>query len=117
LTFENDTVFLDKDLNPARVIEGRTLDIRGWYSDTTDYKVFNDLANDRMGIIDKNFNIVIDNMKYIESLNDNYFIYQNGFKYGFMDYEGNPILTFSIFDTMREDAVEKDFAGEFVTEY
>ena len=117
LTFENNTVFLDKDLNPARVIEGRTLDINGWYSDTTDYKVFNDLANGRMGIIDKNFNIVIDNMKYIESLNDNYFIYQNGFKYGFMDYEGNPILTFSIFDTMREDAVEKDFAGEFVTEY
>ena len=117
LTFENNTVFLDKDLNPARVIEGRTLDINGWYSDTTDYKVFNDLANDRMGIIDKNFNIVIDNIKYIESLNDNYFIYQNGFKYGFMDYEGNPILTFSIFDTMREDAVEKDFAGEFVTEY
>ena len=117
LTFENNTVFFDKDLNPARVIEGRTLDINGWYSDTTDYKVFNDLANGRMGIIDKNFNIVIDNMKYIESLNDNYFIYQNGFKYGFMDYEGNPILTFSIFDTMREDAVEKDFAGEFVTEY
>ena len=117
LTFENNTVFFDKDLNPARVIEGRTLDINGWYSDTTDYKVFNDLANDRMGIIDKNFNIVIDNIKYIESLNDNYFIYQNGFKYGFMDYEGNPILTFSIFDTMREDAVEKDFAGEFVTEY
>lgn len=117
LTFENNTVFLDKDINPAKAIDGRQLDIRGWYSDATDYKVFNDLANDRMGIIDKDFNIVIDNIKYIETLNEKYFTYQNGFKYGFMDYEGIPILSFSIFDTMREDAVEKDFAGEFVTEY
>lgn len=117
LTDDNNTSFLDKDLNVARVIEGRTLNIRGWYSDTIDYKVFNDMANDRMGIIDKDFNIVIDNIKYIESLTDKYFTYLNGFKYGFMDYEGKPVLSFSIFDTMREDAVEKDFAGEFVDEF
>ena len=117
LTDDEKTTFLDKDINAAKVIDGRTLDIRGWYSDTVDYKIFNDTANGRMGIIDNDFNIVIDNIKYIESLTDEYFTYLNGFKYGFMDYEGKPVLSFSIFDTMREDAVEKDFAGEFVDEF
>lgn len=117
LTDAENTTFLDKDLNAARVIKGRSLNIRGWYNDTTDFKAFYDMSNDRMGIIDKDFNIVVDNIKYIESLTETYFTYQNGFKYGLMDYEGKPILTFSIFDTMREDAVEQDFAGEFVDEF
>lgn len=117
ITKEGNTYFLDKDLKVAKEIPGRALIIRGWYSIETDYKSFTDASTGRMGIIDNNLQIVVDNLKYIADMKEKFFTYQNGFKYGFMDYEGLPIYTYSVFDTMREDAVEKDFAGEFVTEY
>lgn len=117
ITKEGNTYFLDKDLKVAKEIPGRALIIRGWYSIETDYKSFTDASTGRMGIIDNNLQIVVDNLKYIDDMKEKFFTYQNGFKYGFMDYEGLPIYTYSVFDTMREDAVEKDFAGEFITEY
>lgn len=110
----NNTLLLDKDLNVSKEIEGRSIDIRGWYGDVVLYKVFDDLKSNRMGIIDSNYNIIVDNIKNIEMLTEKYFTYQNGFKYGIMDYEGIPVFTYSIFDTMKEDAVAKDFDGEFV---
>lgn len=117
ITKEGNTYFLDKDLKVAKEIPGRALIIRGWYSIETDYKSFTDASTGRMGIIDNNLQIVVDNLKYIDDMKEKFFTYQNGFKYGFMDYDGIPIYTYSVFDTMREDAVEKDFAGEFITEY
>ncbi|MBR4315136.1 MAG: hypothetical protein IKP66_09530, partial [Lachnospiraceae bacterium] len=117
ITKEGNTYFLDKDLKVANEIPGRALIIRGWYNIETDYKPFTDASTGRMGVINNDLHIVVDNLKYIDNMTEKFFTYQNGFKYGFMDYDGIPIYTYSVFDTMREDAVEKDFAGEFVTEY
>lgn len=117
VTKEGNTYFLDKDLKVANEIPGRALIIRGWYNIETDYKPFTDASTGRMGVINNDLHIVVDNLKYIDNMTEKFFTYQNGFKYGFMDYDGIPIYTYSVFDTMREDAVEKDFAGEFVTEY
>ena len=111
------TTLYDKDMNVVKVFDGRTIDIRGWYDSGSVYRMFEDLKNEREGIVGENFNIVVDNMKCIETLLDDYFTYQNGFKYGLMDYEGIPIFSYSVFDTMREDAVAKDFNGNFVFEY
>lgn len=117
ITKEGNTYFLDKDLNVANEITGRALIIRDWYNIETNYKSFTDASTGRMGVINNDLHIVVDNLKYIDNMTEKYFTYQNGFKYGFMDYDGIPIYTYSVFDTMREDAVEKDFDGEFVTEY
>ena len=117
MTRGDNTYFADKDLNIVKEILGRPITIQGWYRDEIKYRPFVDLKTERMGIIDNEFQFLVDGLKDVSSLTKNYFTYQSGFKYGLMDYEGIPILTYSIFDTMREDAVEKDFAGEFVTEY
>ena len=116
LTDKDGTKFIDKDLNVTKLIN-RELDINGWYNDSLKYNSFTDLSIDRMGIIDDNYNIVVDKIKTIGALKEEYFIYQNGFNYGFMDYEGNPILTFSIFDTMTEDSVREDFELDYVEDY
>lgn len=118
LADKDNTMLLDKDANLKTIFEGRCIDIKSWYDDDNiGYKVFVDIKNDRMGIVDDKFNITVDNLKVIESLKEKYFTFQNGFKYGLMDYDGNPILTYSIFDTMMEDSVRKDFDGNFVYEY
>lgn len=114
---ENDTILIDKNLAIVKKYDSRIIDIRGWYSDSSEYKIFEDLQTGRMGIINKNLDIVIDNLMYVGSMEEDYFTYKNGFKYGLMDYEGIPILTYSIFDTMREDAVERDFGGKLIYEY
>lgn len=116
LADKDNTMLLDKDSNLKTIFEGRCIDIKSWY-DNIGYKVFVDIKNDRMGIVDDKFNITVDNLKVIESLKEKYFTFQNGFKYGLMDYDGNPILTYSIFDTMMEDSAGKDFDGNFVYEY
>ena len=117
ITKNNSTYFIDKDLNVAKELPNRTISVRGWYMDDVPYRYFVDLATNRMGIIDKNLQLIVDNLKDVSNLTEKYFTYQNGFKYGLMDYEGKPILTYSVFDTMREDSVEKDFAGDYVVEY
>ena len=38
------------------------------YDDNVEYYNFTDLHTNRQGIIDNNFNIIIDNMKYVGSL-------------------------------------------------
>ena len=115
-TKEN-TLFLDKDLKVANEIAGRSFEISNWGDFANAYKEFKDLKTNRCGIIDGNYKIIVDNLKYIENLNKKYFTYQNGFKYGIMDYEGIPVFTYSIFDTMKEDASTQDFDGKFVEEF
>ena len=110
------TKLLDKDRNVVKIFD-RKLDIKPWYESVTTNKVFEDLDTSRMGIIDKDLNIVVDKMKYIGELESKYFTYQNGFEYGFMDYEGRPIIKYSIFDTMMEDANSADFRGAYVIKY
>ena len=117
MTKNNNTYFVDKDFKIVKEIQNRALSVRGWSQDNTNYRSFVDLETERMGILDGNLQIAVDNLKDIFDLSEKYFTYQNGFKYGLMDYEGKPIITYSIFDTMREDAVEKDFDGEFVYDY
>ncbi len=113
LSDKNGTEILDKDLNVVKTLD-RSISIKGWNEDEIPYKIFIDMNTNRMGIIDSNFNIVVDNIKKIEFLKEKYFTCVNGFNYGLMDYSGLPILSFSIFDTMSEDAREEDFAGKFV---
>lgn len=110
------TKFLDKDLNVVKTID-RKMDIKSWYDNESGFKAFEDLDTGRMGIIDKDYNIVVDKLKYAGALEDKYFTYQNGFYYGLMDYKGIPILKYSIFDTMKEDANYNDFKGKYVVEY
>ena len=110
------TKFIDKDFNVVKKLD-RKLDIKSWYNDVTTFKTFEDLETGRMGIIDKDYNIVVDKLKYVGLMEEKYFTYQNGFEYGFMDYEGRPIIKYSIFDTMMEDAVRADFNGDYVVKY
>lgn len=117
MTRGGNTYFVDKDLNIVKEIPGRAISVNGWYRDDVPYRPFVDLDTNREGIIDSNLQFLVDNLKNVSGLKEKYFIYQNGFKYGIMDYEGIPVLTYSIFDTMREDSVERDFDGKFVTEY
>ena len=110
------TKLLDKDLNVVRTFD-RKIDIKSWYDNTNGFKAFEDVDTERMGIIDKDYNIVVDKLKQVGMLEEKYFSYQNGFEYGLMDYEGRPILKYSIFDTMTEDSVGKDYRGEYVIKY
>lgn len=106
------TYILDKNLNKIKTFD-RSLDLVH-YDDDVDYYNFTDLKTNRQGIIDNNFNIIIDNMKYVGSLQKDYFTYLNGFKYGFMDYNGNVIYSYSIFDTMTEDSIYDDYKIKFI---
>lgn len=115
ITDDEGTKFIDKDLNVVKKLD-RKLDIKNWYT-LTKHRMFVDVESGRMGILDGNFDIVVDNKKSVGDLQDKYFTYLNGFKYGLMDYTGKPILSFSIFDTMKEDAKEDDFSGDYVIEY
>ena len=97
------TKLIDKNLNTFKTIN-RRIDIRSWYSVKNGEKTFIDLDTGRMGIVDKNFNITIDNLKNVSDMDDLCFTYQDGFEYGIMDYNGNIIFSYSIFDTMTEDS-------------
>ena len=65
------------------------------------YYAFTNTSVDRYGIVDRDGNICVSGLKNISQLADDYFVYQNGFKYGIMDYEGNEIVSFSIFDSWK----------------
>lgn len=106
------TYILDENLNKIKTFD-RSLNIVH-YDDDTNYYNFTDLKTNRQGIIDNNFNIIIDNLKFAGSLQSDYFTYLNGFKYGFMDYNGNVICSFSIFDTMTEDLIYDDYKIKFI---
>lgn len=110
------TKLLDKDFNIIKKLD-RKLDIKSWYDNEKSYKTFEDLDTERMGIIDKDLNILVDKLKYVGTMENKYFEYQNGFEYGIMDYEGKPIIKFSIFDNMMEDSVKNDFRGDYVVKY
>lgn len=109
---KNNTYILDKDLNRVKTFD-RSLNILH-YNDSLEFYNFADLNTNRQGIIDKNFNVIIDNMKYVGSLENDYFTYLNGFRYGFMDYNGNVIYSYSIFDTMNEDSVYDDYKIKYI---
>lgn len=107
LVFDDKTIIIDKDNNIIKEFD-RALDIRNWYDDV-DYKVFTDINTNRMGILDDNDNVIIDGLKYVSGLEKECFTFTNGFKYGLMDYEGKVICSFSIFNTMNEDAKLEDY--------
>lgn len=68
----------------------------------------------RYSIMDENFNILLSNYKMLTDLQDDYCTFVNGFKYGLVDYEGKILLSFSIFDTMKDDAIVGDgFSREY----
>ena len=54
-----------------------------------------------------NSKIVANDYLDLTNFKDNYFEFRNAFKYGFMDYEGNEIISFSIFDDLLFDDLEK----------
>ena len=107
------TKIIDKSLNIVKTLD-RKLEIKNWYDNKTNYRDFTDLETKRMGLIDENFNYKIDNLKYVGYKEEKYFNYQNGFEYGLMDFEGRPILKYSIFDSMTEDSNGEDYKGKFI---
>lgn len=113
VTDNDGTKLYDKNMKVVEKFDRKFM-LYSWYSDK--YLVFRDRDTDRMGIMDRNYNIMIDKLKYVESLKDDYFSFQNGFRYGIMDYKGNIIISFSIFDTMKEDAKEDDYRLGYVNE-
>lgn len=112
VTTEDKTYILDEKLNSVKTFD-RALIITH-YDDEIEYYNFRDVKTNRHGIIDNNYNIIIDNMKFVGALKKDYFTYMNGFKYGFMDYNGNVIYSYSIFDTMTEDSVYNDYKIKFI---
>ena len=48
----------------------------------------------------KNGKNIIENCLSLSNFSDNYYEYANGFRYGFMDYDGNELISFSFFDDM-----------------
>ena len=79
----------------------RPLDVSNWYSES-DFKAFKDLQTGFFGILDKDLNIKVDNLKNAIDLKKDYFTYELGFSFGLMDYDGNIINKYSIFNTMGE---------------
>lgn len=77
-------------------------------SDNKKYYSFMDNITKRMGVMDNNFNVLVKGLKKADYLNDNYFTFQNGFKYGLMDYNGNVLVSYSIFDTLNEDTITRN---------
>ena len=113
LSKKKNTYILDKNLNPTKTIVDRRLNINHWYNDVKYYN-FKDLDTNRAGVMDPDFNILVDGLKSATYLQEKYFTYLNGFKYGLMDYEGNVLLSYSIFDTMSEDSVRDDYKIKYV---
>ena len=100
---KNETDLYDKNLKLFKKFDRN---IEFWYAyDDCKYRSFTDKNTNREGIIDDKFNIVVDNLKRATDVrNDSYFTFQNGFKYGFMDYKGNILISFSIFDSFNDSA-------------
>ena len=107
------TRIIDDKFNVIKEYPGRKFDIYDWY-ESVDYRIFTDIETDRMGIIDASYNIVVDNLKHVDDLEEKCFTYTNGFRYGLMDYNGKEILSLSIFNTMSEDAKSSDYDIRYV---
>lgn len=113
-TFEN--MIQVEDMNSTKIYDtnieiikdfNRQIIVNNQYG--VDYYSFTDENTKRMGVMDKDYNIIIDNLKFVHEFRPGYFTYQNGFKYGLMDYTGKVLLSFSIFDSMNEDSNPKDY--------
>lgn len=113
VTDDKNTYMYDKDFKLIKELGGRYI-IDGYYDD--DHMVFTDISTGRYGIMDNEAKILISGLKFIMGLEDEYFIYQNGFKYGLMDYDGNAIVSLSIFSTMKEDARLSDYDSDEIIE-
>lgn len=114
IVFDNRTIIIDSDLNVIKEFD-RALDIRNWYTDKKlEYRAFTDLNTNRMGIIDGQYNIIIDGLKAVSGLEELCFGFTNGFRYGLMDYDGKEICGFSVFDTMNEDSKISDADIRFI---
>lgn len=107
---ENETFLYDKNLDIYKKYD-RNIEI-GYAFNDAKYRKFRDVNANREGVLDENLNIIIDNLKKVTNVENNkYFIYQKGFKYGFMDFDGNVLLSFSIFDTF-DDGVYRPIKEE-----
>lgn len=60
----------------------------------------------------KNNKVIISECKYITNCNDNYFTYQKGFKYGIMNYIGDKLAEFSIYDDTEEEYSFHDWSKQ-----
>lgn len=106
MTDSASTKIYDKEFN---VIKDLGIKTRTTYNYTDQYYTLADLDTTRELIVDKGGNILVSGLKDITRMDDEYFVYQNGFKYGIMKYNGEVVLSLSIFDTMREDANPRDY--------
>lgn len=111
VAFDDLTQLIDENLKVFKEYD-TPYEIDDWYD--VEYKIVKNLKTNRMGIMDKNYNIIIKGLKSVSDLEEKSFTYANGFKYGLMDYEGKVICNFSIFDTMSEDAKIKDYDIKYV---
>ena len=116
LTYERDWIFVtdhnstkmyDKELNIIKDLH-RKIEALSWQY-TDNYIAFMDLNTKRYGILEKDGKVLIDNLKKIDSLRKDYFVYMNGFRYGIMDYDKNVIVSLSIFDDIKDDSNIKDY--------
>lgn len=106
MTDSTSTKIYDKEFN---VIKDLGIKTRTTYNYTDKYYTLADLDTTRELIVDKNGNILVSGLKDITRMDDEYFVYQNGFKYGVMKYDGEVVVSLSIFDTMKEDANPRDY--------
>lgn len=111
------TKIIDMNMKEIKKFD-KSYTIQNWYrygvTGITEVKYnLGDLANENnnpnpiveglKGLIDEKYNIIITGLKNIEDVREHYFTYQNGFKYGLMDYKGKVLISFSIFDSLNED--------------
>lgn len=106
MTDSASTKIYDKEFN---VIKDLGIKTRTTYNYTDQYYTLADLDTTRELIVDKEGNVLVSGLKDITRMDDEYFVYQNGFKYGVMKYDGEVIVSLSIFDTMKEDANPRDY--------
>ena len=106
MTDSDSTKIYDKEFN---VIKDLGIKTRTTYNYTDKYYTLADLDTTRELIVDKDGNILVSGLKDITRMDDEYFVYQNGFKYGVMKYDGEVVVSLSIFDTMKEDANPRDY--------
>lgn len=96
------TKLYDKDMKVVKDY-GRSLEIYGWSDSLSKMHSFVDNTTNLQGIMDGDWNIIIDNLKSVSEMRDTYFTFQKGFRYGLMDYAGNVLIDFSIFDSTSEE--------------
>ena len=106
MTDSASTKIYDKEFN---VIKDLGIKTRTTYNYTDQYYTLADLDTTRELIVDKEGKVLVSGLKDITRMDDEYFVYQNGFKYGVMKYDGEVVVSLSIFDTMKEDANPRDY--------